>query len=242
MMIPQVSDSLPVGIKFSKAALAARRTLPEHARHALAEIIDELFEDATQFLERGRRHPKDQKLFVYSQPDPPLDITYEVDEARQTISLRHIASPALEEKKPLFISYSHKDEEWLDSLLSWLTGVDEELINIWHDRKIEKGTRWREEIEKALRSARAAVLLVTQDFLASEFVSQVELPALLEAEKDGRLKLLWIAVRRSRYKDTPLAEFEALNDPEKPLFALVGDSRDSAYEEISDGIMKAVAS
>jgi len=241
MMAVEDSDSLSFGIKFSKESLAARRTLPKRARRALADIIDQLFEDATEFLKRGRGDPADAKLRIYSQPDPALVITYEVDEARQIIAFRHVASPTLEEQKPLFISYSQKDEEWKERLLTWLAGVDKDLINVWHDGKIEPGAKWRDEIDDALRSAKAAVLLVTPNFLASEFVAEVELPALLEADREGRLKILWIAIRRSRYKETPLAGIEAMNDPDKPLFALRGDSRDSAYEKISRNIVKEIA-
>jgi hypothetical protein len=242
MTADQSPDKQPFGIRFSRDSQAARKKLPVQANHALADIVDQLFEDATDFLQHGRKHPRDPKLNIYSQANPPLEITYEVDLARRIIAIRHVVSPELEEKKPLFISYSRKDRKWKETLLTWLADIDRELITIWHDGKIEPGTTWNGEINDAMRSAKAAVLLVTQDFLASDYVSKVEMPTLIELMQDDRLTILWIAVKRSRYKSTPLADIEALNDPQKPLFALRGDYRDSAFEKISAKIVERVMS
>lgn len=240
-MMEQQSDNREFTTHYSPEALAARRDLPKRARYALMQIEDEVFEDATGFLNRSRPHSRDKKILLYSHADPPLIITYELDRDERVISILHLAAPQFDEKRPLFISYAHEDDEWRESLLKWLTGIDRELINEWHDKQIDPGARWRDEIDAALRSAKAAVLLVTQDFLASKFVTEVELPALLDAAERGELRLLWIAVKRSRYDQTPLAEIKALNDPEKPLFALRGDNRDNAFREISELIEKAVS-
>jgi hypothetical protein len=61
--------------------------------------------------------------------------------------------------------------------------------------------------------ARVAIILVSSDFFASEFIHTVELPRLLEgARKDG-LNVLWVAVRPCAYATSPLAEYESLSDP-----------------------------
>jgi len=240
MMAPE-SNNREFTASYSPEGRAARRNLPDRARHALMSIEDSLYEDATEFLNRSKPHSKDKKILLYTHADPPIVITYRLDADERVVFILHVVAPEFEEKRPLFISYSHADDKWLKTLLKWLTGIDRDLINVWTDKEIEPGAKWRGEIDAALRTARAALLLVTQDFLASKFITEVELPALIEAAEQGRLQLFWIAVKTSRYDSTPLVEFQALNDPEKPLFSLKGDRRDKAYRNISDRIEQAVS-
>src|SRR5437588_10637113 len=80
----------------------------------------------------------------------------------------------------VFISYSHRDKNWLERLQIFLKSVEHKEA-IWADTEIEIGEDWREKIHTALESARVAILLVSQDFLASDFIAQSELPPLLAA-------------------------------------------------------------
>ena len=68
--------------------------------------------------------------------------------------------PALRDQ--VFISYSHKDREWLSKLQTMLKPmVRNKIISVWEDAKISAGDEWRGEIKQALARAKAAVLLVT---------------------------------------------------------------------------------
>jgi hypothetical protein len=107
-----------------------------------------------------------------------------------------VSAPSFDLLKPVFISYSHADAEWLEKLKKFLKPLEnEDKIKIWDDKEIKPGDQWEEEIEKSISAAKAAVLLVTQDFLTSKFISENELPLLLAGANERGVEIFWIAVR-----------------------------------------------
>jgi hypothetical protein len=140
----------------------------------------------------------------------------------------------------VFISYSHKDTRHLAELRQFLVPFERECgITIWDDNKIQAGTAWETEITEALRRAKVAVLLVTANFIASEFVSRSELPPILQAAENEGLKILWVAASASAYKVTDIAKYQAANDPSKPLDMMTGSRRRGAWVEIAQKIYDA---
>lgn len=139
----------------------------------------------------------------------------------------------------VFISYSHADREWIDRLRVFLAPhLRGEQLAAWDDTQIQAGSNWREEIERAIARARVAVLLVSPNFLASDFIANVELPLILQ-EVDRGLTILWIAVRFSAYQRTPLSQLQAANDPSRPLDALSRPEQDRALVEVAERIATA---
>jgi WD40 repeat protein len=141
----------------------------------------------------------------------------------------------------VFISYSRKDARWLDQLMTHLKLlVREERVAAWCDRDIQAGQRWREEIDRALASARVGLFLVSPNFLASDFIMQDELPYLLKAAETRGVKLLWVLVTACLFDQTPLVGLQAAYNPTRPLAKLQGDQRNEALTAIAREILKAV--
>ena len=130
-------------------------------------------------------------------------------------------SLGMQDKTKIFVSYSHKDRQWLEELQITLKPYvrDEEFL-LWDDNQILPGTKWKAEIEKSLHSGTVAILLVSRYFFASDFIAKNELPPLLELAERRGVKILWIAVSWSSYERSAIVEYQALNDPSRPLDSL----------------------
>jgi internalin A len=138
-----------------------------------------------------------------------------------------------------FISYSHKNKKELEMLRKHLKYLEQKnQLRIWDDKSIHPGAKWRQAIEDALTSAKVAVLLVTADFLASDFITEEELPVLLQAAREGNLTLLSIVISPCAFHETPLAEFQAAND--QPLTLMPKAKRDEAWAQIAKMITTAL--
>ena len=142
----------------------------------------------------------------------------------------------------VFISYSHKDKKWLERLQTMLKPlVRKEAITIWADTQIQAGSKWREEIEAALSSSKVAVLLVSQNFLASDFITDHELPALLGAAEKQGVTILWVALGACLYDETDISRYQSVNNPARPLEELNGAALNKELVNIARQI-KAAAS
>lgn len=122
----------------------------------------------------------------------------------------------------VFISYSHADAPWLERLKRHLKPlVRDGVLDCWDDSRIRPGDDWRGEIRTALERAQAAVLLISADFYASDFIATDELPPLLSAAEARGIRILPLIVSPSRYaRDAKLACFQSINPPDNPLIEL----------------------
>jgi len=146
------------------------------------------------------------------------------------------------ERDQLFISYSHVDREWVVRLQTMIRPlVRSHGLRLWDDSQIQPGAKWREEIETALAAAKVALLLVSSDFLASEFVTNSELPQLLAAAEEEGLRILWVPVRPSLVRRTPISAYQALGDPGRPLARMDPVEQEEALVEIALAIEMALA-
>jgi hypothetical protein len=134
------------------------------------------------------------------------------------------------DKKRVFISYSHKDTDWLERLLVVLKPLQRDgIIQLWSDKDIKPGQDWRSEISSALDLAGIAIPLISSDFLASDFIVNEELPKLFQAAEHEGTTIMPLILRPSRFERTRiLSAFQSVNPPSHPLSAL----RRSQWEKI----------
>jgi hypothetical protein len=139
----------------------------------------------------------------------------------------------------IFISYSHKDEEWKDRLLIHLRVLERKgMVDLWDTSRIQPGSKWVDDIAKAIKEANIALLLISPDFLASDFIVQRELPVLLEHLHKEGLIVLSILIRACFWASIPdLAQIQFLNDPNKPLDALPQPEADESLASIAQRII-----
>ncbi|PNY34974.1 hypothetical protein C2E31_20575 [Rhodopirellula baltica] len=147
------------------------------------------------------------------------------------------------DKSPtVFVSYSHKDSRWRDRLQVHLKPlVRDGAIDLWDDSRIRTGQDWRNEIDNSLFSANAAILLVSADFLASDFIAKNELPPLLDAARERGVEILPVIVGPSRYAESELAHFQAVNSPDSPLSKMKKQDAESVLVDLSRDVESIVS-
>lgn len=98
----------------------------------------------------------------------------------------------------IFVSYSHHDAEWRQRLFADHVKSTLGVAQIWTDARLRAGDQWEAEIEQRLQGSAVAVLLVSEHFLASTFISEREYPKIIERARAGSLRVVWIPVNISR--------------------------------------------
>jgi nucleoside 2-deoxyribosyltransferase len=138
----------------------------------------------------------------------------------------------------VFVSYSHADRDFLDRLLVHLKPLERDgKLEIWSDTHLRAGDRWKREIENALARANAAVLLISADFMASEFITNNELPPLLKNAEERGTRIIPLIVKPSRFsRDGNLRQFQAANDPKEPLILLSTGRQEEIFDRVAEEV------
>lgn len=141
----------------------------------------------------------------------------------------------------VFISYSHKDRKWLEGSKVHLRPIEEyrQNIEIMDDTRIEPGQRWSQQIQRSLTNPAVAVLLVSANFLASSFITTVELPTFSRAATRNGLVVLPVHIGPCRFDLLPiLARTQSVNDPRRPMIDLRPSDRDRVWVRLTEQIDK----
>lgn len=119
----------------------------------------------------------------------------------------------------IFISYSHRDQEWKDRLVISLGMMQREgLLDIWNDSRIKAGSNWKQEIEKAIKNAKIIILLISADYLASDFVTDFEFPKIIKQQSESGSVVLPVLIRPSTWSHVKwLRDFQIFPPDLQPL-------------------------
>ncbi len=140
----------------------------------------------------------------------------------------------------LFFSYSHKDQDMRDEMEKYLSVLKRSnRIATWHDRKIGAGSEWGKEIDENLDRADIILLLVSADFLASDYCWGVELKRALQRHESGQALVVPVILRPCDWEDAPFAKFQALPQDARPVSSWPDLAE--AFTNITRGIRAAAA-
>jgi hypothetical protein len=141
----------------------------------------------------------------------------------------------------VFISYSHnkKDAALREQLETNLALLKRQgIIDLWHDRRIGAGREWADAIDEHLNSAAVILLLVSADFVASDYCYDLEMTRALERHDAGDARVIPIILRTTFWEGAPFARLQAL--PEQGRAITEWGNRDRAFTDVARGIHKAV--
>ena len=140
-----------------------------------------------------------------------------------------------------FVSYSHKDERYRQALDTSIAQLKRNgLISVWYDRKILPGQQWDKEIDENLETADIILVLVSPDFLASDYAYTREMQKAIERHHAGLTTVIPVILRPSDWRHSPLGELQALPSNGRPIS--IWSKRDQAWLNVVDGLRQLVSS
>lgn len=139
----------------------------------------------------------------------------------------------------VFFSYAHEDEELRCRLDKHLSALERKgFIAGWHDRKIGPGQEWAGQIDEHINSAGIILLLVSADFLASDYCYGIEMSRALERHHAGAARVIPIILRPVDWSIAPFSKLQMLPSDAKPV--INWDNPDNAFADIARGIRETV--
>ena len=139
----------------------------------------------------------------------------------------------------IFFCYAHEDEDLLNKLKRHLWPLQRQgLIDVWHDRDISAGSEWEHEISQHLNAAQLILLLVSPDFMYSEYCYEIEMQRALERLARGEAHVIPIILRPCEWDKAPFAHVQVLPRDGKPVTQW--DNQDAAFHNVVQGIRRAI--
>ena len=139
----------------------------------------------------------------------------------------------------VFYSYAHEDESFCDKLQKHLSLLQRQgLITAWHDRHILPGTDWSQAIDEHLERASVILLLISADFLASDYCYGLEMQRALQRHQANEACVIPILLRPVDWNNAPFAHLQALPTGAKPITKW--RNRDEAFTDVAGGIRRVI--
>jgi internalin A len=113
------------------------------------------------------------------------------------------------------------------------------LIATWHDRLIKPGAECKDVIDANLEHAKIILLLVSADFIASDYCWEIEMKRALERHEAGEARVIPVIIREAKWHTAPFAKLQAL--PKHAKAVDLWTKKDQAWRSVADGIEKVAA-
>jgi GTPase SAR1 family protein/predicted phosphodiesterase len=139
----------------------------------------------------------------------------------------------------LFLSYAHSDEPLRQELMKHLSLLQRQgVIQTWHDRNINAGDDWKQQIDDNLNTATVILLLISADFLYSDYCYEIEMQRALERHNAGEARVIPVVLRPVDWHGAPFGTLQALPTDTRPI--TLWTNRDEAYVNVAQGVRRAV--
>jgi len=155
----------------------------------------------------------------------------------------HVAAPEIptttknEDKVYLFYSYSHDDERFRKRLEKHLRLLRRRgVIDVWHDRKIPLGAEIDKEIDENLKKSQIILLLVSENFMNSDYAYDIEVKAALKKHESGEAIVIPIILDYIDWHDAPFGKLNALPRDGIPITSRKWKNQNEAFAEVARGI------
>src|SRR5437588_7233244 len=139
----------------------------------------------------------------------------------------------------VFISYSHQDRELQKKLAIALSNLrNQKLISDWFDGDITPGSEWKKQILAHLAQAQIILLLISPDFMASEFCYSIEMQHAIARHDNNQARVIPIILRPTDWEGTPFEKLLALPTDGRPITSW--PDQDQAFLDVIQGIRRAI--
>jgi serine/threonine protein kinase len=165
--------------------------------------------------------------------DGPLNVV------PRTVQQVSTPSPLYAQGIEIFFSYSHKDKKLRSELEKYMTHLKRHpSIKAWYDGEIGAGKEYAQEILTHLNKAHIILLLVSQDFIASDYCYNIEMQKALQRHEAKTACVIPIILRQAFWENTPIGKLQALPTGAKPI--TLWSDRNQAYMDVVRGIQKEI--
>lgn len=222
---------------------------------------DDLYNQLILLQGQWNRNERDSRMGVLSHDEDNrnrnrinhslLSLLSEVENLEQTgaspttfSGTTHQGAPAAKaapkEKLRLFISYAREDEDWVKKLKKHMTPLRRRHIDSWDDSALVAGQEWNEEISRMLREADIILLMVSPDFLGSDYIYDVELKEAMQRHERGDAVVIPTILRPADWSHEPFAKLQALPRGARPIASW--NNEDEAFVDAVQGIRRVIES
>ena len=140
----------------------------------------------------------------------------------------------------IFFCYAHEDEHLLNKLKAQLKPLQRRnVIDVWYDRNISAGTEWEHDIDQHLNTAQIILLLVSPDFMNSDYCYGIEMKRALERHERKEAVVIPIILRHVYWQEE-FGKLQVLPTDAKPVIDRYWHSIDEAFFDVVGGIRKAI--